>query len=164
MVRGLALLALAGALAGCDFVVQQAEQRAAAELGNAASELGVAATELGNAAMKVDVKLPAGLLNEGKFEIGGVPMIEGGSVTGVRMQSDGAGAPAITLDFAAPVTPEAVRTYFLDQFRAQGVAAAMAADVLTGTTRDGTAFEMRFLPEGTGTTGTIRLDPAAGQP
>lgn len=156
MLRIFALVGLAGALAACDLIVQQAEQRAAAEIGNAAADIG-------NMAMNLDLKLPPELLAKGKFEIGGVPMIDGGSITRIRTAAGGDGAPIVTLDFAAPVTPDAVRSYFLDQFRAQGIAAAIAADVLTGTTRDGTAFEMRFAPEGNGTSGTIRLDPEAGR-
>lgn len=153
MVRAFALLGLAGALAACDFVVQKAEERAAAEIGNAAADLG-------NAAMNLNVKLPAELLNRGKFEISGVPMIPGATITGMKVDAGGQGAPRVDVAFTAPASPAEVRNYFVEQFRAQGVAANLAADVLAGTTRDGQAFAMRFAPEGNGTSGTIRLDPS----
>jgi hypothetical protein len=156
MFRALALVGLAGALAACDFVVQKAEERAAAEIGNAAGGLG-------NAAMNLDLKLPAELLNSGKFEISGVPMVPGGTITGMKVDAGGQGAPRIDLSFTAPTSPAEVKNYFVEQFRAQGIAADLAADVLTGTTREGQAFTMRFSPEGSGTSGTIRLGPGGPQ-
>ncbi len=152
MFRALAMLGLAGSLAACDFVVQKAEQRAAAEVGNAA-------VELGGAAMNLNVKLPAEILNQGKFEISGVPMVPGGTITGMKVDAGSEGAPRIDLSFTAPRSPAEVKNYFVEQFRAQGIAASLAADVLTGTTREGQAFSMRFVPEGTGTSGTIRISP-----
>jgi hypothetical protein len=153
MFRALALLGLAGSLAACDFVVQKAEERAAAEIGNRAADLG-------DVAMNLDVKLPAELLNRGKFEISGVPMMPGATITDMRVNAGGQGEPRVDVSFSAPTSPAEVKNYFVEQFRAQGIAASLAADVLTGTTREGQAFTMRFAPEGMGTKGTIRLDPA----
>lgn len=151
--RVIGLLGLAASLAGCDIVVPKAEERAASELGNAAAQLG-------EVAMNLTVDLPPEAMRNSRFEIGGVPMIEGGAITGVTLDAAGDGAPRINLAFTAPTTPEQVRSYFVEQFRAQGVAATLIADALTGRTPDGTAFAMRFLPQGTGTAGTIAIDPA----
>lgn len=156
MLRFVALLGLAGALAACDFVVQKAEERAAAEIGNAAAGLA-------DVAMNVNVNLPAELLNNGKFEISGVPMIAGGTITGMNVNAAGEGGPRVKLDFTAPTSPAEVKSYFVEQFRAQGVTASLAADVLTGTTKEGEAFTMRFAPEGTGTRGTLEVTPGAGR-
>jgi hypothetical protein len=155
MYRLFALVGLAGALASCDFIAQKAEERAAAEIGNAAAGLGNVATNL-------DLKLPAELLNSGKFEISGVPMVPGGTITGMKVDADGQGAPRVDLSFTAPTSPTEVQNYFVEQFREQGIAADVAADLLTGTTREGQAFTMRFSPEGSGTSGTIRL--GSGEP
>jgi hypothetical protein len=152
MLRAIALIGLAGALAGCDFVVQKAEERAGAEIANAAGSLG-------EAAVKFDLKLPPELLQNGKMEIAGVPMVAGGTITGVKVDSGGAGEPKINLSFNAPTSPEQVKSYFLDQFRQQSVEAALVADAIQGVTKDGSAFTMRFAPEGTGTSGTIELNP-----
>ena len=157
MFRAITLIGIGLTLGACDFVVQKAEERAAAELGNAAAELGNAAGELGNVAMNFDLDLPTELLSNGKFEISGVPMIPGGKITNVKV-SAGQSAPTVNLAFTAPTSPEQVKNYFVEQFRAQGVTASMAADVLTGTTKEGQPFTMRFAPEGSGTSGTIELN------
>lgn len=153
MLRAIVLLGLAGALGACDFVVQKAEERATAEIVNAAGDLG-------NVAMNFDLKLPTEFLKNGKVEIAGVPMVAGGTVTGVKIDSGGAGAPKVNLSFNAPTSPEQVKSYFIEQFRQQSVEAAQVADAIQGVTKDGSAFTMRFAPAGTGTSGTIELNPA----
>jgi hypothetical protein len=148
MLRTLALLGMAGALAGCDLIVQAAEDRAAAEVENMASNLSLD--------LPGDVKAMA-------LETLGVPMIAGATVTGVNVKANGLGAPTINLAFNAPVAPDDVKTYFVDQFRQQGIAANLAADALTGTAANGAAFTMRFKPQGGGTSGTIEIDPPAAR-
>jgi hypothetical protein len=148
MLRAIALLGLAGALGACDFVVQKAEERATAEIVNAAGDI---------ANVTVDLKLPTDFLNNGKVEIAGVPMVAGGTVTGVKIDAGGA-EPKINLSFNAPSSPEAVKSYFIEQFRQQSVEAALVADAIQGVTKDGSAFTMRFAPAGTGTNGTIELN------
>ena len=150
MLRAIAMLGLAGALAGCDFVVQKAEDRATAEIVNAAGDI---------ANVSFDLKMPAEFLNKGKVEIAGVPMIAGGTVTGVKVDASGTGEPKINLSFNAPTSPEQVKTYFIEQFRQQSVEAALVADAIQGVTRDGSAFTMRFAPAGAGTSGTIEVNP-----
>jgi hypothetical protein len=144
MLRTLASIAMAGALAGCDLLVQAAEDRAKSEIGNMASGL--------NLQIPADIKT-------GAMEMLGVPMIAGGAITSVNLDVSAAGSPAVTLAFTAPASPDAVTSYFVEQFRAQGIAASLAGDVLTGTASNGAAFAIRFAPEGTGTAGTIRIDP-----
>ena len=109
--------------------------------------------------VKGDLKLPSGLMANSNFDIYGVKMIPGGQLTGFNLDAGGSGQPKVNLSFTAPTSPEAVKTYFLDQFRAQGVGASLVADAIQGTTKDGSSFTMRFSPAGNGTSGTIELDP-----
>lgn len=108
---------------------------------------------------KGEIKLPAGVMKDAKFDIDGVKMVPGGSVTGFNLDAAGGGQPAkVNLTFSAPMSPEEVKSYFLEQFRTHSVEAAVVADVIQGTTRDGDTFRMRLSPQGTGTSGTIEID------
>jgi hypothetical protein len=107
---------------------------------------------------KGEVKLPTGVLSNANFDIDGVKMMPGASLTGFNLDAGKDNPGKVNFTFTAPATPEQVKTYFIDQFKAQSVEAAMVADVLQGVTRDGSTFRMRFAPEGTGTSGTIELD------
>lgn len=147
MLRAFALLGLAATLAACDVIAQQAEDRAKSEIGNLASNLSVD--------LPGDMKTMA-------LETLGVPMIAGAEVSGVNVKVSPAGAATVNLAFKAPATPEQVRSYFVDQFRQQGITANLAVDALTGTAANGAAFTMRFASQGSGTSGTIEIDaPAA---
>jgi hypothetical protein len=80
------------------------------------------------------------------------------SLTGFNLDAGKDNAGKVNFTFTAPATPQEVKTYFLNQFRAQGAEAAMVADAIQGTTKEGATFVMRFAPQGTGTSGTIELD------
>lgn len=155
MVRTMALLGMAVALAGCDLLVQKAEERAAAELGNAAQNLSIDLTG--------DVLNMTGDVKGMALEMLGVPMIAGGEVTNVTVAPTGSGAPTVNLTFTAPLTPDAARAWFTEQFAARQVQVEQAAGVLTGLTRDGANFRIAFDPAGTGTSGRIEIVPPPGQ-
>ena len=155
--RFLFLAAVPLALAGCD--VQTKDPTGAGEA------VEVKGDEQGRIAFNMpfgqgEVKLPAGMMKNSNFDIDGVKMIPGGTITGFDMKAPGGdAAPTVNMTFTAPIAPEEVRSYFVEQFRAKGVTASLSGDALTGQTNDGTGFVMRFAPQGTGTAGTIRLDP-----
>nr|WP_314445378.1 hypothetical protein [uncultured Sphingomonas sp.] len=107
---------------------------------------------------KGEIKLPSGIMSNANFDIDGVKMMPGAEITGFNLDAGGDAPGKVNFTFTAPTTPDAVKNYFLDQFRAQGMEAAMVADALQGTTKDGSTFRMRFAPQGTGTNGTIELD------
>ena len=107
---------------------------------------------------KGEIKLPSGIMSNANFDIDGVKMMPGAELTGFNLDA-GDGKPGrVNFTFTAPASPEEVRTYFVDQFKAQGIEAAIAADALQGKTKDGATFLMRFAPQGSGTSGTIQLD------
>jgi hypothetical protein len=107
---------------------------------------------------KGELKLPAGIMSNADFNIDGVKIMPGAESTGFNLDAGKGNPGKVNLTFTAPASPEKVKTYFLDQFRAQGVEAAMVADAVQGTTKSGGTFLMRFAPAGGGTTGTIALD------
>lgn len=161
MLRAVTLLVLGGTLAACEAEVKEPPV--------AGSALAVSAKEDGRIAFDLpfargEVKLPAELMRNSNFNLDGVAMIPGGTITGVDMNASGDGPAKIDLRFTAPLAPQAVQAYFVEQFRAEGVAASLVSDVITGRTKDGTAFTMRFAPQGSGTLGTIQLDPARSRP
>ncbi|WP_338504594.1 hypothetical protein V6R86_11255 [Sphingomonas kaistensis] len=107
---------------------------------------------------KGEIKLPTGIMSNANFDIDGVKMMPGATLTGFNLDA-GDGKPGkVNFTFTAPASPAEVQTYFIDQFKAQGIEAALAADALQGKTKDGATFVMRFAPQGSGTSGTILLD------
>jgi hypothetical protein len=59
------------------------------------------------------------------------------------------------MSFTAPATPDAVRSYFVDQFKKQGAEAAIAGDAVAGKSKDGSPFTIQVRPAGTGSQGKI---------
>ena len=106
--------------------------------------------------MNGQVKLPEGVLHNGEFDIDGVKMIPGGTMTGFSVFAKDKGA-TVNLGFKAPQPPDQVRSYFADQFKQQGVEVAAAGDALSGTSKDGDPFTIHVSPAATGSTGTIEI-------
>lgn len=108
-----------------------------------------------------EIKLPASMVENSDFDLDGVKLMPGGRITGFNL--DTARGPAeVRLSFSAPVPPEQARAYFLQQFQEKGVSANAAGDSVVGTSKDGTAFTIRFSQAGTGTNGMIELRPREG--
>jgi hypothetical protein len=107
---------------------------------------------------KGEIKLPAGLMSNADFNIDGVKMVPGGAITGFNVDAGNGQPGKVNLTFSAPTDPAQVKAYFLEQFRSHSVEAALVADAIQGTTRDGSTFLMRLAPQGTGTSGTIEID------
>lgn len=154
------LAALLGALlllAGCDVEVktpvagEEKVQMKADVDGRVAFDLPFA---------KGEIKLPAAMMAGSKLDLDGVQLPEGATMSGFNLDAKEGQPAKVNLSFTAPMTPEAVKAYFLEQFRARGVEARLVADAIQGTTKEGTAFAMRFAPEATGTKGTISIDNA----
>jgi hypothetical protein len=103
------------------------------------------------------VKLPEGMMKNGDFDIDGVKMVPGGKVTGVSVFAADQGSN-VDIAFSAPVSPDRVRAYFLDQFKQKGAEVAQAGDAVSGRTQDGDAFVIRVQPAGQGSTGTIAIE------
>src|SRR4051794_18620824 len=102
------------------------------------------------------VKLPEGALGHGDFDIDGVKMIPGATITGFNLEAGDKGG-TVNFAFKAPGSQETVRAYFADQFRQKGVNASVEGTSVSGKTRDGDPFVIRVEPAGTGSQGSIAI-------
>ena len=109
---------------------------------------------------KGEIKLPAAMMSEGKLNLDGVQLPEGSKMSGFNLDAKEGQPAKVNLSFKAPITPDAVKQHFLQQFSKEGVQASVAGDAIQGKTREGTAFSMRLTPDGSGTSGTISIDEA----
>jgi hypothetical protein len=100
------------------------------------------------------VKVPSGFMHNGNVDIDGVKLMPGSSVTGFSMDAHDHGA-TVNMSFTAPASPDAVRSYFVDQFKKQGAEAAIAGDAVAGKSKDGSPFTIQVSPAGTGSQGKI---------
>jgi hypothetical protein len=148
-----ALLLLLPLLAGCN--VQSKNPS------NDDDNVSIQADENGQVAFnlpfaKGSVKLPENSIHTGEFDIDGVKMIAGGKMTGFHLDSAN-NVSNVDMTFTAPQAPDAVRSYFVDQFRKQGVAAALAGDAVTGKSKDGSPFTIKVAQSGSGSQGSIAI-------
>jgi hypothetical protein len=96
-------------------------------------------------------------MHNGNFDIDGVKLMPGSSVTGFNMDAHDQGA-TINMSFTAPASPDQVRSYFVEQFKKQGAEAALAGDAVTGKSKDGSPFTIQVGPAGSGSQGKINIE------
>jgi hypothetical protein len=106
---------------------------------------------------KGSVKLPQNAIHTGDFDIDGVKMIPGGKMSGFHLDSAN-NVSNVNMTFTAPQTPDEVRSYFLDQFKKQGVEAALAGDAVTGKSKDGSPFTIKVGSAVNGSQGSIAIE------
>ena len=102
------------------------------------------------------VKVPAGMMHNGNFDIDGVKLMPGSSVTGFNLDAHDHGA-TVDMTFNSPGPPDEVRSYFLDQFKRKGVEAALAGESVTGKSKDGSPFIIHVSPAPNGSKGVISI-------
>lgn len=102
------------------------------------------------------VKLPEGAMSSGDFDIDGVKMIPGGTITGFKLDAGHEGG-TVHFAFKAPASPDDVRAYFADQFKKKGIDAAIAGTSVSGKTKDGDPFVIAVDPAPQGSQGTITI-------
>ncbi len=102
------------------------------------------------------VKLPAGAMSHSDFDIDGVKMIPGGTITGFNVDAGKKGG-TVDFTFRAAASPQDVRSYFVDQFKAKGMDAAASGDSVSGKTKDGDPFVITIRPAAQGSEGTIKV-------
>jgi hypothetical protein len=100
------------------------------------------------------VKLPQSFMTHGDFDIDGVKLMPGSSVSGFNVDA-GHDTATVDMSFIAPASPDEVRSYFVDQFKKQGVEAAIAGDSVTGKSKDGSPFTIEVSPGASGSRGKI---------
>jgi hypothetical protein len=104
--------------------------------------------------VKGQVKVPSGFMHNGNFDIDGVKLMPGSQVTGFSVFAADKGS-TVNMTFTAPAPPGDVRSYFVDQFRKQGVEAAIAGDSVSGKSKDGSPFTIQVASAESGSKGTI---------
>jgi len=119
----------------------------------------ITADERGNVAfnlpfVKGQVKVPSGFMHNGNFDIDGVKLMPGSQVTGFNVFAADKGS-TVNMTFTAPAPPADVRSYFVDQFKKQGLEVALAGDSVSGKSKDGSPFTIQVGPAGSGSQGKI---------
>ena len=102
------------------------------------------------------VKVPARMMHNGNIDIDGVKLMPGSSVTGFNLDAGNGGAE-IDMRFTAPAAPDEVRSYYMDQFRKQGIDARVAGDAVNGKSKDGNPFTITVTGAGNGSQGRIEV-------
>lgn len=104
------------------------------------------------------VKVPTSMMHHGDFDIDGVKLMPGSSITGFSVMAGDGKKSTVKLAFAAAAGPADVRSYYVDQFRKQSVQAAVSGDDVKGTSKDGSPFTINVIQAPTGATGSIVIE------
>ena len=102
------------------------------------------------------LKIPGNFMHEGDVDIDGVKMMPGSSLTGFNLDSHN-DVSNVEMSFTSTASPDEVRSYYVDQFKKQGVEAAIAGDAVTGKSKDGGPFTIQVSPAANGSTGKITI-------
>ena len=146
-----AFLVLVPLLAGCNV---HSKNPAAGD-----DNVSIHADQSGNIAFNLPIaegklKVPATFMHEGDVDIDGVKLMPGSVLTGFNLDSHN-GVSNVDMSFTAPASPDEVRSYYVDQFRKQGIEAALAGDAVTGKSKDGSPFAIQVSPSSNGSQGKI---------
>lgn len=110
---------------------------------------------------KADIAMPKLKLDAGDFEMNGVNLYPGSTITSMNITdggNKGEGSGGVVVRFSAPAAADVVRTWFGEQLRQAGFKLTAAGNGLTGTTDEGKPFRMDLAPDANGTSaGTITL-------
>jgi hypothetical protein len=152
--RAVAVLLLAGCVAACNVQARH-------DTGNGDGNVAISGGEDGKLSFdlpfaKGEVKLPQGSMRNGEFDIDGVKMFPGGHITGFAVIAADKGTD-VDIAFHAPAPPDKVRAYFLDEFGKKGIEASASGDAVTGTSKDGSRFEIHVQPNGGGSQGSVKI-------
>lgn len=146
-----ALFLLAPLLAACNIHAKNP--------GKNDENVNIQADESGNISFDLPIaegklKVPTSMMHNGNFDIDGVKLPPGSSVTGFSVFARDKGS-TVNMAFNAPGAPDEVRSYFVDQFRKQSVEAALSGDAVTGKSKDGSPFTIQVTPAPNGSQGKI---------
>jgi hypothetical protein len=83
-----------------------------------------------------------------------VKLMPGSSVTGFNVDAANDNA-TVDMSFTARASPDEVRSYYVDQFKKQGVEVALAGDAVAGKSKDGSPFTIQVSPAASGSQGKI---------
>ena len=107
--------------------------------------------------LEAKINLPAGVINKSNFDIDGVKLYPGSSVTGVNVDANN-DTGSVRIAFDAPATPAIVTAWFAKAFADQGMTVTASDTGLAGSDKDGSPFAIALAPKGdTATAGTIMM-------
>ena len=107
------------------------------------------------------LKIPGNFMHEGDVDIDGVKMMPGSTLTGFNLDSHNE-VSNVQMSFTSTASPDEVRSYYVDQFKKQGVEAAIAGDAVTGKSKDGGPFTIQVSPAANGSQGKIVIQDKDG--
>lgn len=106
---------------------------------------------------KGNFTMPSIKLDAANFDINGVKLPEGSSISGMDVKGNG-DSGGVNIRFSSPITPAAVRDWFAPKLAAEGFKLSTEGSGLAGTTDDGKPFKLTVAPSGTGASqGTITI-------
>jgi len=108
------------------------------------------------------IKLPQAMMKSADFDIDGVKMYPGATISGFNVNAED-GRALVNIAYNAPAAPDAVRGYFLQQFKDKGVDARESREGIEGKSKDGDRFTMTFTPDGGATKGSVVIDAKGGK-
>jgi len=106
------------------------------------------------------IKVPAGVMHGGDVDIDGVKLMPGSSITGFNLNAAD-DRSTVRMNFSSTAKPEDVLAYYADRFGKSGTDISVAANSVTGKTKDGSAFVIRVTPASNGSQGTIEIQDRA---
>ena len=118
--------------------------------------------KIGGDGVGLDMKLPdfANLDIEGDFDIDGVKLYPGSKVTTVNVDAidtDGSDKAKVELGFTSPAAPAKAADWMGGEFAKKNMQVQRTGDTLSGTTKDGDAFTIKFLPDGANAKGEVLI-------
>ncbi len=147
-------------IAACDDPAEDANRNAAAPviaIKRSADDSGKVSINLPG--FDANIRVPSGVMGNGKIDISGVPLFPGASVQSVDVGGKGKG---FTMTFDAPADASVVRKWFVDRFAEKSVTVAANADGLAGTTKEGKPFAIALSPGAAGhSMGTLTVERSA---
>lgn len=110
--------------------------------------------------VSANVKLPGGLLGKSNFDIDGVKLYPGATVTSMKVnsQSGDTQSAIVRVAYIAPADVAKIRAWYANGFAERAIAIARSGEGLAGKTSDGDAVTMTFAAAASGrSTGTIEI-------
>lgn len=116
--------------------------------------------KIGGDGAAIDIDIPdfVDLDIESDFDIDGVKLYPGSKVTKVDVDANdrnGAEKATVKLGFTSPAAPAKAADWMGGEFAKRNIQVERAGDTLRGTTKDGEAFTIKFLPDGANAMGEV---------
>ena len=119
--------------------------------------------KIGGEGVDIDMKIPdfVDFDMKGDFDIDGVKLYPGSSVTSVNVDAidkggtDGADKATVKLGFTSPAAPAKAADWMASEFTKKGMKVTRTGDTLAGTDKDGDNFTIKFVPDGANAKGDV---------